>query len=119
MHFEHQRCHRERGDRDEIPFPVIRVALGDLGREQHRAVGADEEGVTVGRHFRERLAGDQATGAGLVFDDERLAQLLLEPVGDDARGAVDIATCRIGDDQANLPRRPLLGVGRRAQRCRE
>ena len=106
-------------DGDEIPLPVIGVALGDLGREQHRTVGADEQGVAVGRHFRERLAGDQAAGAGLVFHDEGLAQLRLQPVGDDARRAVDIAACRIGDDQAYLPRRPLLGVGRRAQRYRE
>ena len=119
MHLEHQRCHRDRGDRDKIPLPIIGLALGDLGCEQHGAVGADEQGVAVGFGFRERLAGDQATGASLVLDDERLAELRLEPVGDDARRAVDIAACRIGDDQAYLPRRPLLGIGRRAQRSRK
>ncbi|MEH2615466.1 hypothetical protein V1285_000412 [Bradyrhizobium sp. AZCC 1620] len=119
MHFEHQRRHRDRGDRDEIPLPIVGLALCDLGREQHRAVGADEQGVAVGRHFRERLAGNQAAGAGLVFHDEWLAQLGLQPVGNDARRAVDIAACRIGDDQLNLPRRPLLGLGGRAQRSRK
>ena len=90
-----------------------------IGREQHRAVGADEQRVAVGRRLREGLARDQAAGAGLVLDDEWLAQLLLQFVGDDARRAVDIAAGRIGHDQANVSRRIWLGGGRRSGKGRE
>ncbi|MHC2720714.1 hypothetical protein ACVMGE_003201 [Bradyrhizobium diazoefficiens] len=109
MHLEHQRRHRDGRDRQEILLPVIGIALVDLGREQHRAVGADEQRIAVGRRFRESLARDHAAGAGLVLDDEGLTELFLELVGDDARGAVDIAAGRIGHDQLDAARRPLLG----------
>ncbi|MEZ0048628.1 hypothetical protein ABIA42_007507 [Bradyrhizobium sp. USDA 327] len=86
-----------------------------LGREQHRAVGTDEQRVAIGCRLREGLARDHAAGAGLVLDDEGLAELFLELVGDDACGAVDIAAGGIGHDQLDVARRPLLARRRPRQ----
>jgi hypothetical protein len=57
----------------------------------------------------QRLGGDLSASAGLVFDDDRHAQLILEPLRQDARDRVRAATRREAHHQ--LDRLAGLGAG--------
>ena len=52
------------------------------------AVGMQEERISVGRGFRDRLGGDVAVGAGSVFDHDRPPQRFLHVMGKQPRGYV-------------------------------
>jgi hypothetical protein len=91
------------------------MLAGDLRRKQDRAIGADEQRVAVGCSLRDHLAADQPAGAGLVLDHDRLAELLLQLVGDDARRAIDIAAGRIRDHETHRALWPVLRGGRQRE----
>src|SRR5207245_6676612 len=100
--------------RDEVLLRVVRQALVHR-RIDDEARGIDEQRVAVGRRLRHDLRADDAVRAGLVFDYERLAELLLELRADHARHRVRPAG-RGGDDHAHRLVRIALRV--RSRRCR-
>ncbi len=53
------------------PFEEMRI-------DCHRALVADQEGVTVGPRRGDRIGGEVAAGAGLVLDDDAALQILGE-----------------------------------------
>src|SRR3954466_15531772 len=76
---------------------------------------ADEQRVAVGRALRRRLGADGGAGAGLVFDDHRLAQAQRKLFPDRARDDIDAAPRRERRDEADRARRVLLCESRRAE----
>src|SRR3954470_16115192 len=76
---------------------------------------ADEQRVAVGRALRRRLGADGGAGAGLVFDDHRLAQAQGELFPDRAGDDVDTAARWERRDEADRARRVLLCESRRAE----
>ena len=73
-------------------------------------VVADEEGGAVGRGGLERLRGELAAGAGLVLDDDRLAEHLAQPLGQQPGDGIGAAAGGEADQQ---PDRAAVGAGRR------
>ena len=55
------------------------------------AAGGEEQRRAVGRGARDLRRGGRAAGAGLRLDDDLLAELRRQPLGDEARGQIDIA----------------------------
>src|SRR5207245_1318641 len=99
--------------RDEVLLRVVRQALVHR-RVDDEARGIDEQRVAVGRRLRHDLRADDAVRAGLVLDDEGLAELLLELRADHARYGVR-TTGRRGDHHAHRLARIALRLrsGRR------
>ena len=97
--------------------PTGRGSAEDQRAEEERPVG--EERAPSGAGLGDELAGDHAAGAGLVLDDERLAERLREPRRDELRGGVDVAARRVGHDQSHRLVRPLLRGRRRRGAERE
>jgi hypothetical protein len=71
---EDVRLHRDERDRREVALRVVGEALVELGVEREADV-AEEQGVTVGRRFRDDLGAERAAGAAAAI---RPANLLLE-----------------------------------------
>jgi hypothetical protein len=69
--------------------------LRDHRQDGDGVVMRQEIGRAVGRRGLQRLRRDLAAGAGLVLDDDRHAQLVLEPLRQDAGDRVG-ATTRAG-----------------------
>ena len=81
--------------------------------------GDDQQRVAVGRRLRHQLGADDAAGAGLVLDDELLAEPLAELRADDARQDVVEPARRERHDHPHRPVRiVVLRGGRREQRQR-
>ena len=78
-----------------------------IDRERRRLRGEQRVAVRIGGEHRFRA--DIAGGAGAVFHHHRLAEPLLQAVGDDARDGIDAAAGRNADDD---PDRPVGIVGR-------
>jgi hypothetical protein len=58
----------------------------------------DAERIAVGRRFRDRVDADSERAAGAVVDYDRLAELLGDSRGDDARDVVGRAAGGLRDD---------------------
>ena len=71
------------------------------------------ERVAVGRGLGDQFGADIVAGAGLVLDDELLAELLAQPISDNARDDVGRSAGRIADDDAHrvvgIAGRPRVG----------
>jgi hypothetical protein len=117
----------DEGHRGEI-VGFIRHFLIERKIEHEIAEAAHHQRVAVGRRRRGRLGADQRSGAGPVFDEERLADLLAQLAGqhpaDDVVGAagterhddpdrtvrvglrigVDLRLCTAGEGQGNQRR---------------
>ena len=105
------------GARDDLHVAVV-VDVHALG-EQHRreAIGrdvADHDGVAVGLGARHFLDGDDAGGAGLVLDQDVLAERLAQMLGVVPRHHVGQAAGRVGDQDADR----LVRVGAPAPKRR-
>ena len=72
-----------------------------------RAVRVLQDGVAVGRRFRDRVGRDVAAGAWTVLDDHRLAEGFAELGAEHAGKHVDRAAGDEGDDDADR----LMGIG--------
>ena len=66
---------------------------------------AQQERVTVSGGTNDRFGRQIAARAGPVLDDERLLELLRQPLTDQARNDVKIAACRKADEDAHRSRR--------------
>jgi hypothetical protein len=116
-HREDQReiCdHRERNE----AFGRMIGELGiDRGGDRHHAARADQERVAVRRLRRRVFGGETAAGASLVLDQNRLADVLLQLLPDQARKNV-VATARgkTDDDVNGLAR--VVWIALRTRRMR-
>ena len=81
--------------------------------------GGAADGVAVRRAFRDLIDPDVAGGAGLVLDHDGLTELVLEPLGDNAKQHVGRTARRIGNDHADRMVRPAGGVLRQCRRQAE
>ena len=106
---QHARLRGEDRDRRDVLGRVV----GHLGEQQvvdhQRPDDAHPQRVAVGRGLGRRRRAGVAAGARAVLDHERLAEPLLQALGDDAREAVGR---RAGDerhDDGDLPRRASPG----------
>ena len=86
---------------------VVRHVLA-RHRGDDLARGHDAERVAVGRGVRDQLIAEDAAGARLVLDDDRLAEPLLHGVGEDAADDVGAAAGAERDDDMDRLRRPVL-----------
>ncbi len=68
----------------------------------------DAERVTVGHGFRDQFVAENAAGARLVLDNDRLAEPVLHRVGKNAPDNVGAAAGAERDDDADRLLRPLL-----------
>ena len=71
---------------------------------------AHHESVAIGLGLGDVVGGDVAAGAGLVLDDELLAEFLRQLGGDDPRQNVGGAAGREGHDEFDWPCRPFGGT---------
>ena len=92
------------GDEIEIQVSVER-GVEHVGQDGHL------QRVAVRRRPHDHLGPDVAGGARPVVDHQRLAELIRQPLSDDARDDVGRAAGREGDDQAHRPRRISLREG--------
>jgi hypothetical protein len=60
-----------------------------------------DDGVSIGRSSRRPPNRGGATGAGIVFDDDRLAERLCHMLGNDPYYHVIKATCRCRNNPSN------------------
>jgi hypothetical protein len=82
------------------------VDVGGVGRG-----GGQHQGVTVGWCCLDRQHADDAIGARLVLDDERLAGLVLDVLADQAGGDVARAAGRERHDDSDRFAGPGAGLG--------
>ena len=76
--------------------------------------GHDAERVAVLLGAGDELVAERAGGAGLVLDHERLAELLLQRLGDDPADDVGAPARAEADHDAHGARRPVLAARWRA-----
>ena len=108
---EHIGAGGEDRDRHEILHRVERLLVEPrIDRMRDRD---DEERVAVGRGLGGEIGADHAAGAGAIVDEDLLAEVLAELVGDDAADDVVAAAGRERDDQAD---RSGWGSRRRTRR---
>jgi hypothetical protein len=82
--------------------------LLDERRNRDGADAADAEGVAVGRGIGDGLRADNATGAGAVVDDDRLAQRRFDVTRGQPRDEVGVAAGGIRHDEGDGPARPRV-----------
>jgi hypothetical protein len=105
-HQDLRRAHRL-GDRREVARRV-EGQRGVEARVDRERVPADEDRVAVWRRLGDEGEGDVASGTGMVLDDHRLAERLVEVRAEDAGQHVDAAAGRHRHDEAERP----VGIGR-------
>src|SRR5581483_5692527 len=105
-------------DMPEVAYRVVWKIRVKRWVDRMRRDRAHYQGVAIGRTLRDEIGADIAAGAGLVLDDERLAECLLQRRGDEARREIDRAAGRVGNDEMDRPSRPILGTGRAGERER-
>ncbi|MNC86589.1 hypothetical protein D3C83_22610 [compost metagenome] len=82
---------------------------GVQGGDHGEAAGGKEDGIAVRRGIHGELGGDQAVGAGAVFDEKVLAHALLERVREQPGLDIRPAARRKRHQDAHRPVGPLLG----------
>ena len=85
MRFENERDGVDAGDRSDVAQEVeiqilVKRRVDGARRERH------QQRVTVGAGVRHGLGADVAGGARLVLHHKRLAEVIGEPLADQARG---------------------------------
>jgi hypothetical protein len=78
MHDQHHGIAREQRYRREILQRVVAQHRAGVRRDHHRRLGRRQQRMTVGVGFGDDRRADAAGRAGAVFNDERLAQRLLQ-----------------------------------------
>jgi hypothetical protein len=105
---QHERRLREQGQRNEVAERVIRQALVERNIDRHGRCRRHQQRVAVGRGLLHRDRGDDAAGAGLVLDDNALAEPLLQILRHHPRQKIGAATRRERIDDRNRPRGIVL-----------
>ena len=104
---------RDGGERNR--GEALHRIVGNLARVERgvRCVRGDhgEEGVAVRRGLRHQIGAEYGVCAGLVFNHDVPAGLLLHPLRDDARHVIGNPTGGVGHDPPDRLRRVSLGRG--------
>ena len=82
VHQHHQRQAADDGDVAEVLARIVWLVRHQRRVDRLRSDRGGEPRVAVGRRLRDRVRADDAAAAGPVLDHERLAELLLQFVGD-------------------------------------
>ena len=96
---DHHRHDGGKTDRGKACRVVLQRRI-DRRHDRHGRYRAHQQGVTVGRGLRQQLAGQAAARAGLVVDDEGLAERLAHFRCHDARDDVGHTARRERDHHA-------------------
>ncbi|MNL05444.1 hypothetical protein D3C87_1260420 [compost metagenome] len=112
---EDQRALADQGDRLEILDGVVVQVRVQAGRDGQRRYVAKQQGVSVGLRASHRGGAYRAARAGLVLDDDLLAQRVVQLLRQRARQRVGRAAGREGHHDADGLVRIRLGVRRSAQ----
>jgi hypothetical protein len=107
-----EHAHRRQVEARKI-LEAVEVEVGVAGVLEHDVVGEaeDAEGVAVRLGPGHLGNADFAAGALAVDDVDGLAELLAEPVGDDARDRVAAAAGAVGHDEGDGLGRVVLRGG--------
>ncbi|MPM57889.1 hypothetical protein SDC9_104716 [bioreactor metagenome] len=81
------------GDGREVLDRIELHAFLDVGNDGQRAAAADHQRIAVGRGLLHQIGCHRAAGTGLVVDDEALAELLRQLLGQHAGHDVGGAAC--------------------------
>jgi hypothetical protein len=85
-----------------------------------RRVGSHQQGVTVRRAARDLLRAETAERAAAVLDHDRLSQLFLQALADQARDLIGTGAGGKRHDDLDLPRRIVVGgVGVRPRKSEQ
>ena len=103
---KHHRRERKRCDRHQRGLMIPIQLAEHVGQRRVRIV-VGEQRIAVGRRIDDRAGADGARSAGLVLDDEALAELDRQLLRHLARHDVDRSTGRVGHDDAD----GLVGIG--------
>ncbi len=107
------------GDRRQIAQGVVRQIGVEAGVEGEPLVHHHQR-VAVARRLGDLIGADRAASPALVFNDERLAQLVPQSLADQARDDVHAAARGERHDDVDRSCGPGLRNGRdRAQQCGE
>ena len=117
---EEERRAGDHSQRHKIRRRIVGQALVHRDVDRHRRRRRHQQRVAVGRRLRDRGRADHGAGARLVLHDDRLAEPLLEFLGDDARQDLGAAAGRVRHDQRDRPRRIFVRSRRRRRgHCRQ
>ena len=111
MHHEDDRRPAEQGDVAEILDRVIADIRIDGRRDDMRGDPRHAERVAVGGGAGHLRRAEHAAGAGPVLDHELLLERFRELLGGDPPERVGAAARRVGHDDADRLRRPVLRAG--------
>ena len=116
-----QRHAQQVRDRRQVLRRIERHLLVEARIDHDRRARRDEQRVAVGRRLGDHRRADVAAGAAAVVDDERLLQLLRQPLGHRARGDVRRSARRPRHDDGDRLGRIRLRErdGRRPRRGRD
>jgi len=106
FHHQDQRSGRHLGDRGEIREIEWIVRMQRLGDQ--RAGRNKEQRVAVGRRIRELAQGRDEIAAGLVFDEDRRAEIFAHLLRDQTRHDIGRAAGGEPDEDADRPAGKVL-----------
>ena len=107
---------RDRGHGGEITLRVVGQIAAQTRIDRDSASSGEEQRVTVGRGLRDVIGPDRAVRAGLVLDDDALAEVFLQFVGDEAGDEIGVAARCEGDDEPDRALRIVLSAHRARER---
>jgi hypothetical protein len=111
MRGQHQRCPGQQRDRRQILERIVRHVGKQILVERDLGRRSNQQRVAVGRTLGDKLRPDHAARAGLVLDDEILAERLAELDRQYARHQIGAAAGGVGHDDVDRPVRPILCRG--------
>ena len=103
------------GDRHKLQWIEAEMRIEILVDDQ-RPRRRGQQGVAVRLRLGDRLGADIAASAGAVVDDDGLAPLSRQPVGEDARHHVCGASRGVRHHDPDDPVGEILGAGRERER---
>ena len=114
-HQQHRGRIRDAADLHEVAHRIVGQLRIDRGRDRQRDVG-EQQRVAVRLRAHDRLRAGGAARAAAVLDDDRLAELLGQFVGEQPRRDIGEGAGRERHDDADRPVRPV-GLSEGASAC--
>ena len=109
-HHEEDQHARRGGHRHDVLGRIERHPGVDVRVDRHHAAGTEQQRVAVRCRLGDHVAAQVAAGAGAVLDQHRLAQRVLQGLGDDAGDDVGGAAGREVDHHLDGLGGPGLGL---------
>ena len=115
MHHQHVGEVHAHGDGRQVTHRVV-AQLHHVRRNRQRPDGAEQQRCAIARGVGDELVGNVAACARFVVHDHRLADVLAQFFGDQARRGVGrSARCKTDDQVHRLFGRKVLRLGRQAE----